>query len=335
MHSKTNARQVKGSGRLSRKGLCKAGALFVAIGLLLYAGVYYAAERLLYRTGDANPIFKIATAGHRSYDWVILGASHAMPLDFADFNAHIERETGLRVLNLASPGTGPLYNRFVLEHFLSRHRTANVLYVIDSFSFYSRTWNEDRFADAKLLRRTPFEPRLARRLVDYAVNEGVDAVAVLDYVTGFSKINNRKRFQRDIWEGEKKFECTYRPSASATRKRIAYLYPQPAPHPDVFKRYLEEFAELTAFVRREGARMVAIKLPVPARYENQLPNKAAFDAAVSHLLAARGVPYRDFSPTMDEPRFYFDTDHLNRTGMSEFFDRYLKAILSQNTSRDR
>jgi hypothetical protein len=89
------------------------------------------------------------TAQYRTVDWVILGASHAMPLDFADFNAQMERETRLRILNLAAPDAGPLYNRFVLEDFLRAHRARNLLYVVDSFAFYSRTWNEDRFADAK------------------------------------------------------------------------------------------------------------------------------------------------------------------------------------------
>ena len=59
-------------------------------------------------------------AEKREFDWVILGASHAMPLDFADFNAQMQHETGLQIINLASPGTGPLYNRFVLEHFCAR-----------------------------------------------------------------------------------------------------------------------------------------------------------------------------------------------------------------------
>jgi len=333
VQSKASVKRSEQSSGPSWRSLKKAAVLFVGIGLLLYAGVYYAAERLLYRTGDANPFFKVATAIHGSYDWVILGASHAMPLDFADFNAHIERETERQILNLASPGTGPLYNRFVLEHFLSRHRTANVLYVVDSFAFYAPTWNEDRFADAKLLRRTPFEPGLALRFLDYAMNEGVEAAPVLDYITGFSKINNRKRFERDIWEGEKRFERTYRPSASATRKRITYLYPETASDPDIFKRYLEEFAELIALARREGASVAVIKLPVPAEYESQLPNEVAFDAAVSQLLAARQVPYRDFSLTMDAPHFYFDTDHLNRNGLTEFFNRHLKAILIEDKSR--
>ena len=156
---------------------------------------------------------------------MILGASHAMPLDFADFNALMQRETGLRIFNLAAQGTGPLYNRFVFEHFLRAHRTRNLLYVVDLFAFTSRAWNEDRFADAKLIRGTPFAPAIARRLGNYVRRDGVDPRALLDYLSGFSKINNRDRFQRDAWEGEAQFDRVYRSSATAVAQRIAYLYP--------------------------------------------------------------------------------------------------------------
>lgn len=305
----------------------KSALLFVAIGLALYAGTYHAAERLMFRTGDINPFFKIATAGDGRYDWVILGASHAMPLDFDDVNAVMEQATGQRILNLAAPGAGPLYNRFVLEHFLTRHRTKNLLYVLDSFAFYSRTWNEERFADAKLLRRTPFEPALVRRFLSYCVHEGIDPLAVLDYVSGFSKINNRERFRRDVWEGEAQFDRTHRASAAADRKRIAYLYPAPEPDAVAFKRYRAAFQSLIELAERHGVRIVVVKMPVPARFHRRLPGEATFDEAMARLLADRGVPIHDFSLALDDPGFYFDTDHLNRTGVTAFFDRHLKAIL--------
>jgi hypothetical protein len=312
------------------RSLLKPALLFIAIGLAIYGGVYYAAERLMMRTGHSNPFFKIATMQDGAFDWVILGASHAMPLDFADFNAQMERETRLRILNLAAPGAGPLYNRFVLEDFLRAHRARNLLYVVDSFAFYSRTWNEERFADAKLLRRTPFDPAIARRLWDYAWHEGVDARAVLDYVSGFSKINNRERLQRDVWEGEAQFERVYRPSATAVKKRIAYLYAEPVAEA-ALSRYLEQLAAIAALARQAGARMVVVKLPMLAQFREQLPGEAAFDAALSRTLSAQQVCYADFSAALDEPRLYFDTDHLNRAGLTEFVNRSLKAIL---VSRD-
>ena len=313
--------------RLGRSAL-----LFIAIGLLIYSGVYWAAERLLYRTGHGNPLFKIATAPDVAFDWVILGASHAMPLDFGDFNARMERQLGLRILNLASPGTGPLYNRFVLEGFLRRHRARNLLYVLDSFAFQSRAWNEERFADAKLLRRTPLELATACRLWDYSRHEGVDARAVLDHLSGFSKINNPERFRRDVWEGEAQFDRVYRPSATAVKKRIAYLYPEQAP-PEVLARYLGELSSLVELAQRRGTRVVAIKMPVPAPFRSQLPGEGAFDEAVAKALAAHGVPFHDFSAAIDEPRCYFDTDHLNRDGLERFLAGDLGAVLEAGRGR--
>ena len=308
------------------KRLWYSALLFVAIGGALYAGLYYASERLVYRTGKSNPFFKIATAEHQAYDWVVLGASHAMPLDFADFNAFMQRETNLRIINLASPGTGPLYNRFVLDSFLNERQAGAVLYVIDSFAFYSRTWNEDRFADAKLVRRTPFDRAIATRLWRYCIDEGIDPRALLDYVTGFSKVNNRERFEPDIWEGEKQFDRVYRTSTTAIRSRIDYLYPAP-PTSAALARYLAEFDKLIVMAQKRGIRVVVVKLPVPTQFRSRLPNESAFDEAMLRITTGRKIPFYDFSNALDEPRFYFDTDHLNRAGLAELFNQTLKSIL--------
>lgn len=163
---------------MTRQG--RAAIAFIGIGLLIYACVYFAAEQLMYRNGHGNPVFKIATTEVQAFDWVILGASHAMPLDFSNSNDLMQRDTGQTIINLASPGTGPLYNRFVLETFLRKHRTRNLLYVADSFAFYSRAWNEDRFGDVKLLRATPFDLYAARLLLQYSRQEGIDWRAVAD-----------------------------------------------------------------------------------------------------------------------------------------------------------
>jgi hypothetical protein len=64
----------------------------------------------------------------------------------------------------------------------------------------------------------------------------------------------------------------------------------------------------------------------------QLGGEAVFAGAVSQMLGRKQVVLHDFAQAMDEPRFFFDTDHLNRAGlMMEFFHRHLKAIL---VSRD-
>jgi hypothetical protein len=311
----------------------KSATLFLVIGLVLYAGLFYAADRLVYRSGKSNPFYKIAVAEQEQFDWVILGASHAMPFDFADFNGLMEKETGLRILNLASPGTGPLYNRFVFEQFLAKHRTRNLLYIVDSFAFYLPTWNEERFADAKLLARTPFESTIAKRLFSYSLDQGVDFRAPLDFVTGFSKINNRERFERDIWEGEKQFDRIFRPSPTMAKSRIAYLYPKP-PTSAGLAHYLAVFDGLVLLAQQQKVRIVVIKVPVPPDFHSQMPNEAEFDAVIGTLLSKREIEILDFSGSLAEPRFYFDTDHLNRAGATELFESHLKAILISPTASE-
>lgn len=306
--------------------LVRRAAAFAGLGLVLYALLFAAAEQLVQRTGHANPLFKIAATREQAVDWVVLGTSHAMPLAFSDTEAAVQRRTGLRLLNLAAPGTGPLYNRFVIGQFLRERRAGNLLFVVDSFAFYSRTWNEDRFADAKLLARTPYRPAIAAGLWQFVRDDGVSPRALADYAAGFSRINNRDRFQDDRWEGEAQFERTWRPSASAVRKRLAYLYPDGTPDA-ALDRYLAELSRVLALAQGAGMRVVVVKLPTPAQYRSQLPQEAQFDGALARVLGTAGVPLHDWSATLPDARFYFDSDHLNRDGVNELLARHLVPVL--------
>jgi hypothetical protein len=120
----------------------------------------------------------------------------------------------------------------------------------------------------------------------------------------------------------------FRPSATADRQRIAYLYPAGAPDPAVVARYLGQFEAIVALARQHGVRVVAIKLPMPAQFRRLLPGEAAFDAQLAQVLTRWDVPLHDLSATMDKPGLFLDTDHLNRAGATAFFDQYLKAILA-------
>jgi hypothetical protein len=303
-----------------------AAAAFVAIGLVLYLVLLGAAESLMFAHGASNPLFKVATAERVRDDWVILGSSHAMPLSFGGFGQKMEGETGLAITNLAATGAGPLYNRFVLERYLGGHRTANVLYVVDSFAFYSDEWNEQRFGDAKLLARTPWDSGTLRALAGYVANEGVGWRAWLDYATGFSKINNRDRFKEDQWEGAAQFDGQWRPSTSAVKKRIEYLFPSGTTH-EQLERHLAQLDALIATANRAGARVTLVKLPMPASFKSQLPAEEEFDASIRSLAAARNATWIDLTAITQDPRYFFDSDHLNRAGVELVFRQQLKAVL--------
>lgn len=310
-----------------RPRLARSALRFLAVFLLLYAALYAAGEQLNRRTGHANPFFKIAMLPPQPMDWVVLGASHAMPLDFAAADARPPLAPGLRIVNLASPGTGPLYNRFVLERFLADHRAGGLLYVVDSFAFGSRAWNQDRFADSKLLARMPLDRRTAWLFAAYCWHDGVDWRAWLSYVSGFAKLNNRARWERDVWIGETQFDRVFRPSATADRQRIAYLYPQGAPAGAALDRSLASFESVIALARRHGMRVEVVKLPMPARFRSLLPEEAAFDARLRNVLRRWQLQLQDLSATLDQPKYYFDTDHLNRAGVTEVYGQ-LRPLLA-------
>ena len=80
--------------RAGNRRFARAGFAFAAIGLGLYAALWLGAEMLLMRQGHANPFYRIEQSDPAGADWIVLGTSHAMPLDFGDSRALLESATG-------------------------------------------------------------------------------------------------------------------------------------------------------------------------------------------------------------------------------------------------
>jgi hypothetical protein len=222
-------------------------------------------------------------------------------------------------------GGGVAVNRLLLDYFLVRHHTEAIVYVVDSFAFYSPEWNERRLEDVRLFQRAPFDPALARLLLrgDLAPMVGVD------YLTGFSKINNPDRFGPDQPAEASRFDRRYRPVDQIDRQRIEYLYP--ASIDDAARgnldRYLGIFEALLADARARGIRAILVRPPLPPRTRPLIPGEAEFDAALRTVAGRTGAELHDLSATVDDSAMYFDTDHLNRAGVTHFFERHLAAIL--------
>lgn len=109
---------------------------------------------------------------------------------------------------------------------------------------------------------------------------------------------------------------------------MAYLYPAELSGTE-FGRYLGELSSLADLVEAHGARLILVKSPTPARYRDALPDEAGFDAAIAGLVAERGFSYRDFSTLLPDDANYYDTDHLNATGVAGFIDGGFASLLAQ------
>ncbi len=327
--SLSNVRAGAGPADSDARRFVAAAARFVLIGLVLYAGLYGAAEAVVRAHADRNRFHMVRSSPPARYDYVILGASHAAVLGYRDMNARLEQMTGKRIMNLSIVGAGIAVNELLFDYFLTRHQAGALVYIVDSFGFYSSDWNERRLEDTRLFVRAEFDSRLVRLL---AAHPATRATA-LDYLVGFSKINDRDRFLPDVpVEEGARFERTYRPVPQIDRERLAYLYPGPV-DPVVFDRYMRRFE---AFVQRtieRGIDVVVVKPPIPDRVSKLMPDEAAFDARLTAALEGRKVRFHDFSRVGNDDKWFYDTDHLNQAGVLQFFEASLKQVLMGDPQR--
>ena len=297
--------------------------LVLAIGLLIYVAIYVTAEINTLDSSLRNRLFMINTAPQAEYDYVIVGASHAMPFGFESMNERLETMTNASIINLSIEGGGPIPARFLIDYFLADHKPKSVLYMIDSFAFYSEQWNEVRIDDPELLARAPLDWDLLYTLWKFPSTRSL----IPGYLTGFYKINNQERFTPDLSDAERsRFTRTYRANARVDERRMAFLYPD-TKSGEITDRYIAELEELSNTLAARGINLIAIKTPLPQRVLEKLSGEAAFDEKVRGALGRHGFELHDFTMVANDDAFFYDTDHLNKDGVINFMDAHLNALL--------
>jgi len=300
--------------------------LFTAVGFLLYLGLYVGSEAIAREHAERNRFHVVHSAPHDHYDAVILGASRSAVFDYRDMNSRLETLAGASVMNLSTVGGGVLPNRVLLDYFLSSRTTDQVIYFVDSFAFYSEDWNEERLRDTSLFRKAPLDPSLARLLLGRPETR----LSGLEYLTGFHKVNNPERFEPDLFQAEgAAFERIYRPVPQIDRQRIAFLYPDDvASASPVLERYLGELEEMMRMVAERGMSFVIVRAPLPERFLEMLEGEEDFSMRLQEVADRNGVAVHDFTRTSNDPDYFYDSDHLNETGVTVFFQEYFGDVIA-------
>ncbi len=326
------------------RAFVKRAALFVGVGLVIYAAVYAVSEALVYKYAKTNSFYKVRVAERNpggaavpasttydasSYDYLIVGSSHGMVFGFEDMNSRLEEMTGTRIINLAMTGAGVIPSRFLTEYFLKEHHTRKVLYIFDEQVVAFDEWNENRLSDSSLFKRAPFDPDLARLLATYAFRGKTSWSVVADYLLGFSKINNADRFSPDVSDLEKQFRQTFYPTERKYQQRIAYLFPRKVSDEDI-QKHLRDLGELIEVLKARGIELIAMETPVPNTFYQLTPEAVKFDEMMKEWLESRGATLYNFSLVNNDERYFLDTDHLNREGVLRFYEKYLADVLTRH-----
>lgn len=305
-------------------------AVAVGLALVLYLLAYALVESATLRTGLRNPFHEIATRPARQDVVLVLGASHALPLEYQDMRQEVEERLGRPVRVLAMPGAGVVPNALVMDYYLREHGAAHlgaVAYLVDSFAFYDAEWNEDRLGDEGLWQKAPFDPQLVAALARSVVAHDVAPSVLFDYVSGFSKLNDPTTWiSEDRWDGEADFGDAYQPSDAQDGARIEYLYPAEIEQ-ETFDRYVGNFAGLLERLADEDVKVLAIKPPLREGFRERLPQEEAFDRRVRTVVEEHGGSWHDLADLGYGPELYYDPDHLNREGVRRFLDDALVDLL--------
>jgi hypothetical protein len=221
-------------------------------------------------------------------------------------------------------GSGIVPNRLLLDYFLAGHRTRSVVYILDSFIFYSADWNERRLDDAQLFARAPFDPTLGRLML----SEPATRSTGVSYLSGFPKINNPNRFAPDVSDDEaNRFSRVYRPLAQFDQQRLSFLYPNERDE-GTSAAYLAQFEEMARRLRADGVRLLIVKPPIPDRWHRLLPAEQEFDTLLARLAAQQAAAFYDLSGVSNDEAHFYNADHLNRTGVLDFFSRAFAPLLA-------
>ena len=305
------------------RGFWLQAAIFALVGLVLYGILVVIAEQRVRATSERNPLFQVAMADSSSVDVVVLGASHAMPLGFEGIDSALEEASGRSVMTLAAEGSGLVPNAFLLDALHKKARPKTLVYSIDSFTFLSSQWNEERLNDTELFARAPYDLDILNTLIA----EPAAWKALPGYLSGFHKVNRLLSSEVDRTEAELvKFGRTYRPNERIDYQRIAYLFPEtPKERMDQYLREIEDIVESTT---KAGSEMILLLIPAPARYTDRLPpvHKEVM-AAVTEIAARHGARLVDHTSLLPEDANYYDTDHLNRRGATAYVTGPLAEVL--------
>lgn len=301
--------------------------IFLLVGSALYAGLFVWSDRLLRSEAAQNPFLAIASAPS-GVDWLILGASHAFPLGLADMPEVIESRTGQSTQVLAVTGGGPFLLRLMAERWFTDHECRALVILLDDFGFADRRWNEDRLDDDDLLPKIPADVLTSRVLFD-AISRGLPWQTWLAQVTGFARINDRRRFAPPSWNAEGRFDSSPRPTSEAIRSRVAFLHPQAADGGSV-RAALHDLEAVILLARSKEAQVILLRPPLPKAFRAALPDVPGLASGLTLLSQRLDVPIIDQSTLIPDPQFYFDTDHLNRRGVMLWLDLGLGALLAGN-----
>lgn len=320
----------------------------IAILILVNIAIYNLAIYSLY---NKSFLTSACTAPKdEKYDFVLMGTSHGQV-----FYKHIvEPIISKKMKNLASGAAGIIPQKIQLECFFQAHnKTDKVVYLLDPWILHSNRWNESNY----ILQQENIEYSYLVKLLE----NNVDSKVLFNYFRD-KLIDNYDKFMRELLtplvpivktkpviqeevkkrqnpdeeyaanEAQKR-EATMAQktpeeqkvlNAAEDKQRLEILYDQGIKK-EYFNKYSKELEKVILVAKKNNAQIVFI---IPPTLMGKLPGHDNTIELLAQLKKTYGINYFDLSVEMQNQDFYWDREHLSRSGVEYFTQNYLKKILN-------
>jgi len=242
---------------------------------------------------------------NKSYDFVLLGSSHARIFSRAENHNEFEKLLQRSFINLSQGGNREsLKNqKTYLSYFYQRGNTNRVtVYFLDPFIFYRR----ELLSNPHIFDHEPFRLDFLYTLLTSGDYNWKTTTSYLFAMNQYKTMSPTQIKQSTA-------------SAQIIQSRMKSLYLNPI-DTDNF-RFINEVNELSL---NHGAKLVVIIPPT------LFPKHKQAEEVKKELVKLQKTEHFalfDFSEVMKDPKYFLDSDHLNNIGIERFVQRYLRPIL--------
>lgn len=319
--------------------------ILIIVNIFIYSAVMYS----LY---NKSFLSSACTApNNEKYDFILMGTSHTQGF----YNYIVEGIIPKKMKNLATGAAGVIPEKIFLSCFFqASNSTHHIVYFLDPWALYSSRWNEDNY----ILQQEGIELSYLFKLIENKVSTKV----VFNYfrdklIDNYDKYMRKLLTPKPITVEKNKFEENLKPNNTenldkdyaedqtkkrealmATKtpeeqrkanqaednQRLEILYNEGVSDKN-FSKYSKHIEQIILLAKKNNAK---ISFVIPPTLMGKMPGHDNTIELLSKMKKKYKTEYFDLSTEMQNQDFYWDREHLNRTGVEYFTKNYLKKILN-------
>lgn len=311
------------------KQFLKSIIFFIPFSVLIYIFLVFLWGSFLPEFAKPNINYRIGSDGHtysrlkeaevvRDVDILFLGSSHA----YRGFDTRIYKKYGIKTFNLGSSGQTPTHTFVLVNRYLEQLNPKLIVYEV-----YPKTFSSDGVESALNLIANQSNDLLTASMALDLNHTKVYNTLIYGLTRDFFKLNS------SFEESKYRLDDTYIEGGFVERKISHY---QHASHPSQEWTFNETqfavFDQIVSEIKKKNIDLILVNAPITSSLYNSYTNNTTFDSLMSDY-----GNYYNFNSiiNLDDSLHFYDSHHLNQTGVQIFNKELIKTINLEHLILDK